>query len=108
MAIIDARMLANLVNDLDRHIRTGNKELGLNTLGLLREGLGNRLAQESMEANLKAYEEAQARLNMPKPQPAMIGGFESSQESIDNSIDNSIDKPKRTRRKKSEMQNEQE
>lgn len=95
-------MLANLVNDLDRHIRTGNKELGLNTLGLLREGLGNRLAQESMEANLKAYEEAQARLNMPKPEPAMIGGFES----IDLSMP--IEKPKRTRRKKSEMQNEQE
>jgi len=81
-ALADARALSKVVSDLDKHIRSGNRELALVSLGLLRSGLGNRIAQDSMMENLKMYEEAQARLNMPPKEPPAIGGFESIDISI--------------------------
>lgn len=103
--LLDAKMLAKLVSDLDKYIRMGNKELALATLGMLRDGLGNRIAQDSMQANLKAYEAAQARMSLPKAQPAAIGGFEMID--ISNEVIAVIEKPKRKRRTKVEIQNEQ-
>ena len=73
--LTNAQRLGKLVNELEQYIRTGNKELGLRTLGLIRDALGNRIAQDSMDKNLQAYEEAMKRFNEPKAEPAVIGGF---------------------------------
>ena len=92
MSLTESQKLAKLIRDLETFIRSGNKEMALNTLGLVRTLLGDRIGQDSMDANLRAYEEAQARRGAPVAAPAGIGGFES--------IDVAIEVPKRGRPKK--------
>lgn len=73
---LDSKNLTKLIGDLDKFIRQRNTELSLQTLGLIRAGLGDRIVEDSKAENLRIYEEAQARMNAPKVEPSAIGGFE--------------------------------
>jgi len=76
---IDTKNLTRLISELDKFIRQRNTELSLQTLGLIRAGLGDRIAEDSMAENLRIYEEAQARINDAPPAPLAIGGLEDFQ-----------------------------